>query len=73
MPWHTYFIHISYTSHIVEYSMVMEFEVAYFDKKVYDFCPFITSSLKSLLETLYSSQTVLYCFATNLHRIANIR
>ena len=53
--------------------MVMEFEVAYFDKKVYDFWPFITSSLKSLLETLYSSQTVLYCFATNLHRIANIR
>ena len=37
-------IHISYTSHIVEYSMVMEFEVPYFDKKVDDFCPFITSS-----------------------------
>jgi hypothetical protein len=51
-------IHISYTSHIVEYSMVMEFEVPYLDKKVDDFYPFITSSLKSLLE---SNNSLLFC------------
>ena len=38
----------------------MEFEVPYFDRKVGDFCPFITSS-----------QTILYGCATDLwHRMA---
>ena len=59
-------IHILYISHIVEYSMVMEFEVPYLDKKVDDFYPFLISSLKS-----YSSQTILYCFATNLWTLWN--